>query len=142
MTLFANTIDDFIFRNPMSAEEFEEREEEFDERFGVVDEPGDGHAHSTSFRSSSSSGPTADCLASRRMPTSMLTDNLVGELTYDLVQGSLTRAAIRCRGFRRSVCSPASATRSNALQVGGSVTAVGQQGRVFGAETPTGGTVY
>ena len=33
--MFTNSINDFIFRNPISEEEFEEREEEFDERFGV-----------------------------------------------------------------------------------------------------------
>ena len=35
VSFFRNDISNFIFRNPISDEEFEEREEEFDDRFGV-----------------------------------------------------------------------------------------------------------
>ena len=45
LTFFRNDIKHYVFRNPLSEEEFHEREEEFDERFGVEEEPGEEHDH-------------------------------------------------------------------------------------------------
>ncbi len=137
ITLFANTIDDFIFRNPISEEEFEEREEEFDQRFGVVDEPGGGHAHSDEFPFVEFVGANSRLFGIEAHADVNVTDNLIAEMTYDWVRGSLTSSddpLPRIPPFR--VLAGLRYQR-NALQVGGSVTAVGRQGRVFGDETPT-----
>jgi iron complex outermembrane receptor protein len=42
LTVFRNRVKDFIFRNPLTDEEFAAREEEFDERFGTDHDAGDG----------------------------------------------------------------------------------------------------
>ncbi|MEZ5287941.1 MAG: hypothetical protein R2712_24715 [Vicinamibacterales bacterium] len=71
ITFFRNDIRDFIFRTPLSDEEFEAREEEFDARFGVEheEEGGEGRKRSTvtkaSSRSWSSLAPMPCCGAPR-----------------------------------------------------------------------------
>ena len=68
-----------------------------------------------------------------------VTDNLIAEMTYDWVQGSLTSSddpLPRIPPFR---VLPGLRYQRNALQFGGSVTITGGQDRVFGDETPTAG---
>jgi iron complex outermembrane receptor protein len=139
LTFFSNAIDNFIFRNPISEEEFEEREEEFDERFGVVDEPGGGHEHSDEFPFVEFVGAESRLFGVEAHADVNVTDALIAEFTYDWVRGKLTSSdhplpripPFRVMGGLRY--------QRNALQVGGNVTAVGDQNRVFGAETPTAG---
>jgi iron complex outermembrane receptor protein len=137
LTFFTNAIDDFIFRNPISDEEFEEREEEFDERFGVVDDG--GHEHSDEFPFIEFVGAQSRLIGIEAHADVNLTRELVAELTYDYVRGELTDTddplpripPYRVIGGLRY--------QKNGLQVGGSITAVGDQDRVFGAETRTAG---
>jgi iron complex outermembrane receptor protein len=139
LTFFTNSIDDFIVRNPISEEEFEEREEEFDERFGVVDEPGGEHAHSDEFPFVEFVGAKSRLFGIEAHADVHLTEALIAEFTSDWVRGSLTDSddplpripPFRVAGGLRY--------QRNALQVGGNITAVGDQDRVFGAETPTAG---
>ena len=139
VTLFYNRIDDFIFRNPISDEEFEAREEEFDERFGVVDEPGGGHEHEDEFPYIEFVGADSTLYGLEAHADITLTESLVAEITYDWVRGTLTASdqpLPRIPPFR---VIPGLRYQRNALQVGGAVTIIGEQNRVFGEETPTPG---
>ena len=139
VTLFYNRIDDFIFRNPLSDEEFEAREEEFDERFGVVDEPGGGHEHEDEFPFVEFVGADSTLYGIEAHADVNLTDSLVAEITYDWVRGELTdsnQPLPRIPPFR---VIPGLRYQKNALQMGGAITVIGDQDRVFGEETPTPG---
>jgi iron complex outermembrane receptor protein len=139
VTLFYNRINDFIFRNPISDEEFEEREDEFDERFGVVDEPGGGHEHEDEFPFVEFVGADSNLYGIEAHADINLTESLVAEITYDWVRGQLTASnqpLPRIPPFR---VIPGLRYQKNALQVGGAITLIGDQNRVFGEETPTPG---
>jgi iron complex outermembrane receptor protein len=139
VTIFHNRINDFIFRNPLSDEEFVEREEEFDERFGVVDEPGGGHEHEDEFQFIEFVGADSTLYGIEAHADINLTDSLVAEITYDWVRGRLTdsnQPLPRIPPFR---VIPGLRYQRNALQAGGTITLIGDQDRVFGEETPTPG---
>ncbi|MEZ5419819.1 MAG: TonB-dependent receptor [Vicinamibacterales bacterium] len=143
VTVFRNDINDFIFRSPISDEEFEAREEEFDERFGVEheEEAGeeDGHHHEGEFPFIEYNGTDAVLWGLEAHADVSLTSALGAEFTYDFVRAErkvdgqpLPRIPpMRLMGGLRY-------TR-NALELGGNVTAVARQDRVFGAETSTSG---
>ncbi len=138
-TVFRNSIDNFVFRNPISDEEFEAREEEFDERFNVTDEGEGGHAHEGEF-------PFIEFVAADSLLYGFeahadvdITSELTGEVTFDSVRGEL-----RDTGEPLPRIPPYRGIfglryQKNAFQVGGNVTAVAKQDRVFGEETPTDG---
>jgi iron complex outermembrane receptor protein len=136
ITFFNNSIDDFIFRNPLSEEEFEQREEEFEERFG---ERAHGHAHGHEFPFIEFVGADSRLFGVEAHADIQLTDVLAAEFTYDWVRGTLADSGqplprippFRVIGGLRY--------QRGALQVGGTVTGVARQDRVFGAETPTPG---
>ncbi len=137
VTLFTNSINDFIFRNPISEEEFEEREEEFHDRFGV-DEEGEGE-HSDELPFVEFVGADSRLYGVEAHADVNLTSALVAELTFDIVRGELAdtdEPLPRIPPFR---VIPGLRYQKNALQFGGSVTITGDQDRVFGAETPTAG---
>jgi iron complex outermembrane recepter protein len=139
VTLFYNRINDFIFRNPISDEQFEAREEEFDDRFGVVDEPGGGHEHEDEFPFVEFVGADSTLYGIEAHGDVNLTDSLVAEITYDWVRGELTdsnQPLPRIPPFR---IIPGLRYQKNALQMGGAITVIGDQDRVFGEETPTPG---
>jgi iron complex outermembrane receptor protein len=139
VTFFSNRINDFIFRNPLSEEEFEDREEEFDERFGVVDEPGGSHAHEDELQFVEFVGADSNLFGIEAHADVNVTKDLVAEITYDLVRGELAdsnQPLPRIPPFR---IIPGLRYQKNALQVGGTVTLTAEQDRVFGAETPTPG---
>jgi iron complex outermembrane receptor protein len=139
VTVFYNRINDFIFRNPLSDDEFEEREEEFDERFGVVDEPGGGHEHEDEFAFIEFVGADSTLYGIEAHADVNLTESLVAELTYDWVRGTLVASdqpLPRIPPFR---VIPGLRYQKNALQVGGTLTLIADQDRVFGDETPTPG---
>jgi iron complex outermembrane receptor protein len=139
LTVFSNRIADFIFRNPMTAEEFEEREQEFDERFGVADEPGGAHEHSDEFPYVEFVGADSTLFGIEAHADVNVTADLVAEITYDWVRGELVDRddpLPRIPPFR---VIPGLRYQKNALQVGGSLNIVADQDRVFGAETPTAG---
>ena len=139
VTFFTNSINDFIFRNPITAEEFEEREQEFDERFGVEDEEGGGHTHEDEFPFVEFVGADSRLFGVEAHADVNVTPELIAELTFDVVRGELSDTGDplpRMPAFRFI---PGLRYQRNALQLGGSVAITGDQDRVFGAETPTPG---
>ena len=139
VTIFHNRINDFIFRNPLSEEDFDAREDEFDERFGVVDEPGGGHEHEDEFQFIEFIGADSRLYGIEAHADVNLTGSLVAEITYDWVRGKLAgsnESLPRIPPFR---VIPGLRYQKNALQMGGTITFIGDQDRVFGAETPTAG---
>ncbi len=141
LTVFYNRINDFIFRSPLSDEEFEEREEEFDARFGVThDEEGegeDGHGGEFPFAEYQATDATLWGLEGHADVT--LTSALGAEFTWDMVRAervsdgqALPRIPpMRLMGGLRYTSGP--------LEIGGNVTGVAKQDRVFGSELPTDG---
>jgi iron complex outermembrane receptor protein len=139
VTFFHNRISDFIFRNPIGDEEFEEREEEFDERFGVEDEPEGGHAHEDEFPFVEFVGADSRLVGVEAHADVDLTPNLVAEITYDWVRGTLLDIDAPLPRIPPFRIIPGLRYQRNAFQTGGSLTLVGDQKRVFGEETPTPG---
>ncbi len=139
VTVFTNAISDFIFRNPISAEEFADREAEFDARFGVTDDEGGGHAHEDEFPFVEFSGADSRLSGVEAHADVNLTAHLVAEATFDLVRGSLSGSGEPLPRIPPFRVIPGLRYQKDALQVGGSVAVTGDQRRVFGAETPTPG---
>jgi iron complex outermembrane receptor protein len=139
VTFFGNTIDAFVFRKPISEEEFEEREEEFDERFGVVDDPEGGHTHADEFPFVEFVGADSRLMGVEAHADVNVTPEIVVEVTADMVRGELTDSREPLPRIPPFRVIPGIRYQRNALQVGGSITIVGDQNRVFGAETATAG---
>lgn len=139
VTFFSNSIDDFIFRQPLTDEEFEEREEELDERFAVSDEPGEAHAHDDEFAFVEFVGADSRLFGVEAHADVNLTSELIAEATYDWVQGELSASNAPLPRIPPYRFIAGLRYQRNALQVGGNVTAVARQSRVFGAETETAG---
>ena len=138
VTLFTNSMDEFIFRNPLTQEEFEAREEEFHDRFGG-DENEEGHGHSDEFPFIEFVGADSRLYGLEAHADVNVTSSLVAEMTFDMVRGELVdgdQPLPRIPPFRLI---PGLRYQKNALQFGGSVAITGDQNRVFGAETPTPG---
>jgi iron complex outermembrane receptor protein len=138
VTVFNNAIKDFIFRNPLSEEEFEVREDEFDERFGVDDEE-EGHGHSDEFPFVEFVGADSRLWGVEAHADVTLTDFLAAEFTYDFVRGALSEGNQPLPRIPPHRLLAGLRYQRNALQAGGNVTMVGAQDRVFGAETTTDG---
>ena len=139
VTFFTNRINDFIFRRPLSDEEFEAREEEFDERFGVVDEPGEEHEHEDEFQFIEFVGADSNLYGIEAHADINVTENLIAEITYDWVRGQLADSDAPLPRIPPFRIIPGLRYQRNALQVGGTLTITAEQDRVFGAETPTEG---
>jgi iron complex outermembrane receptor protein len=140
ISFFNNTIDDYIFRNPISDEEFEEREEEFNDRFGVEDEEGggegDGEEHG-GFPFVEYTARDARLWGLEAHGDVQVTPEWVAELTFDLVRGSLRdtdEPLPRIPAYRGIV---GLRYQRGGLTAGGAVTGVAGQDRVYGEETPT-----
>lgn len=138
VTFFNNSIKDFIFRNPLTEDEFEDREEEFDERFGV-DHDEEGHAHSDEFPFVEFVGADSRLWGLEAHADVTLTSFLAAEFTYDWVRGELSDSGEPLPRIPPHRLLAGLRYQRNALQVGGNVTAVAAQERVFGAETATEG---
>jgi iron complex outermembrane receptor protein len=139
ITLFRNTIDDFIFRSPVSEEEFDAREAEFDERFGVEHGEGEDGHHEDEFPFIEFNGADATLWGVEAHADVTLTDRVGAEFTYDLV-----RAERRADGQPLPRIPPQRLMgglryTQGGLQVGANATAVARQDRVFGSETETAG---
>lgn len=142
VTYFRNDIDEYIFRNPLDEETFEEREPEFAARFPgrVINHESHGHGDEEAelqfieFVGADSLLEGVEAHADVR-----LTTRLEAELGLDYVRGSLKDSGdslprippLRFRGGLRF--------QQNAFQTGGEVVAAAAQKRVFGAEEPTDG---
>jgi iron complex outermembrane receptor protein len=130
ITYFRNRIDDYISRNPIS-------EEEFDERFGhEEEEEGDDHGEFPFIEFVAADSLLQGIEAHSDIDLGRGVDL---ELGLDYVRGELRATnqplpripPFRLRGGLRY--------HRDAFQAGGEVTAVSKQGRVFGEETPTAG---
>lgn len=139
LTFFSNSIDDFIFRNPIGDEEFDEREEEFDSRFGVQDEPEGGHAHSDEFPFVEFVGADSRLVGIEAHADVNLTDDVAFELTADFVRGQLRNGGEPLPRIPPYRVIPGLRFQRAGLQLGGNVVITGAQNRVFGAETSTEG---
>jgi iron complex outermembrane receptor protein len=138
LTFFRNDIKHYVFRNPLSEEEFHAREEEFDERFNVEEEEGGEHDHGDL--------PFVEFVGRDSMLTGFevhgdvkLTSELTLEGTFDLVRGELSDTGEPLPRIPPARLTAGLTYQRNAFQVGGSVTTVADQTRVYGEETPTDG---
>jgi iron complex outermembrane receptor protein len=130
LTYFRNSIDDYIFRNPIT-------EEEFDERFPHdEDENGEGHGEFPFVEFVAANSVLqgieghADLEFGRGFEAELGLDYVRGELR-DTNQPLPRIPPFRFRGGMRY--------HRAAFQAGGEVVAVSKQDRTFGAETPTDG---
>ncbi len=138
LTFFRNDIDDFIFRSPLTDEEFEAREEEFDTRFGVEDGEGeDGHSHEGEFPFAEYNGADATLWGFEAHADVTLTERLGAEFTYDLVRAERTVDGEPLPRIPPQRLMAGLRYTHNGLAIGGNVTAVARQDRVFGSETET-----
>jgi iron complex outermembrane receptor protein len=141
VTYFRNDIDEYIFRNPISFDEFEEREGELEDRFTGREFDHEGHDHAAEEGLQFIEFAAADSLLQgiEAHTDIQIVEGLIGEVGVDYVRGTLkaTDAPLprippfRFRGGLRY--------QHSAFQAGGEVIAAAEQDRVFGAEEPTDG---
>ncbi|MGH9349519.1 MAG: TonB-dependent receptor [Vicinamibacterales bacterium] len=141
VTYFRNDIDDYIFRNPISLDEFEAREEELEERFAGRELDHEGHDHAAEEGLQFIEFVAADSILQGFEAHSdvRIAEGLFAELGLDYVRGSLKAIdnplpripPFRFRGGLRY--------QRHAFQTGGEVIAAATQDRVFGDEEPTDG---
>jgi iron complex outermembrane receptor protein len=140
VSYFRNAIGDYIFRNPISEEEFDARfggDEHGEEEDGHEDE--DEHAHGEEFGFIEFVAADSLLQGIESHADVELAGGLHLELGLDYVRGQLrdgNRPLPRIPPFRGLV---GLTWQRNAFQAGGEVIAVSKQDRVFGEETPTAG---
>ena len=126
VSYFYNRIDNYIFRNPISDQEFAER---FPDEAGAV-----GELPFIEFTARDS------ILQGVEAHTDIdLAKGLIAEVSFDLVRGSLRDTKEPLPRMPPARVIGGLRYQRNAFQAGGEVTAVAKQDRVFGAETPTDG---
>ena len=133
-TYFRNSIDDFIFRNPIT-------EEEFDHRFGHEAHAGGDHDHHHEEELHFIEFTAADSLLQgvEAHADVQIAGGLALEVGLDYVRGKLRGSDLplpRMPPFRTRV---GLHYQRNAFQAGGDLMMVSAQERVFGEETPTEG---
>ena len=104
-----------------------------------MDGPGGGHAHSEEFPFIEFVGADSRLYGIEAHADVTLTDVLSAEFTYDWVRGALRGSGEPLPRIPPYRFITGLRYQKNALQVGGNVTAVARQERVFGAEEPTPG---
>ena len=132
-TYFRNDIRNYIFRNPIS-------EEEFDERFGHDEEAGEGeHDHGEGL-------PIIEYVSADSVLQGFefhtdieLVRSLVAELQMDYVRGELSEADEPLPRIPPFHFLGGLRYQWNAFQAGGRIVAAARQDRVFGEELPTDG---
>jgi iron complex outermembrane recepter protein len=143
LTFFRNRIDDFIFRSPLTEDEFEDREAEFDERFGVEDgDEGadeDGHGHGAEFPFVEFAGADATLWGVEAHADVTLTSKVGAEFTYDLVRAERVSDGQPLPRIPPQRLLAGLRYTNGPFEVGGNVSAVSRQDRVFGSEQPTNG---
>lgn len=137
-TVFRNAINNFIYRDPVTDAEFHVREEEFDDRFGHGEEEEEGHDHGDLPFVEFAAGDSLMYGVEAHLDVDIAA-GLSGEVTFDSVRGEL-----RDTGDPLPRLPPYRGIfglryQKNAFQVGGNVTAVARQDRVFTDETATDG---
>jgi iron complex outermembrane receptor protein len=139
LTLFRNDIKHYVFRNPLSEEEFHDREEELHDRFGFeADEAGGEHDHGE-FPFVEFVGRDSTLMGLEAHTDVKVTGALTAEVTFDLVRGELTDTGESLPRIPPARLTAGLTWQRNAFQIGGSITAVSDQTRVHGEETPTDG---
>ena len=140
VSLFRNNISHFIFRNPISDEEFESREDEFDDRFNVEHGGGDGDdQHGGDLPYVEFVGRDATLWGVEAHGDLKFTEQWIGEVTFDMVRGSLNDTGEdlpRMPPYRGIV---GLRYQNGGLQAGTAVNMVADQDRVYGQELPTDG---
>jgi iron complex outermembrane receptor protein len=136
LTVFRNRIDDFIFRDPISAEEFDEREEEFDERFGVEYGAGE-EGHEDEFPVIEYNGADSTLWGAEAHADVTITDWLGAEMTYDFVRAEQRDSGEPLPRIPPQRLMAGLRYTRGALQVGANASAVARQDRVSGSETET-----
>jgi iron complex outermembrane receptor protein len=145
ITYFRNDISDFIFRNVIDHEEFEEREEEFVERFGGREPSGHHHEEEEGEAHEEEEFAIHEFVARDALLQGIevhadfaVTSRLFVELGADYVRGALDddtplprMPPFRARGGVRY--------QYAGFQAGGEVIGAATQDRVSGAEEPTDG---
>lgn len=144
VTLFRNAITDFVFRTPLSEEAFEEREAEFDERFGVshgdeAEGAGEGHAHEGEFPFVEFAGTDATLWGLEAHADITLTEQLGAELTWDLVRAERTTDSQPLPRIPPQRFMAGLRYTTGSFQFGANASTVARQGRVFTGETETPG---
>jgi iron complex outermembrane receptor protein len=140
VTYFRNSVNDYLFRAPLTEEEFEARLDEFAARFPSRDIGGEtGDEDEEGF-------PIVEYVAADSILQGFeahsdiqLTSGLAAEIGFDYVRGTLEESneplpripPFRFRGGLRY--------QRSAFQAGGEIVAVATQDRVFSTETPTDG---
>ena len=135
LTFFRNSINDFIFRNPLDEEEVIDRTDEFNERFGT-----EGEIDPEDFQVVENVAADSTFWGVEAHADFELTTGLFAELTYDFVRGELQDSGDPLPRIPPYRVIPGVRYQRNAFQFGASVTITGDQDRVFGAETPTEGS--
>jgi iron complex outermembrane recepter protein len=134
ITFFRNSINDFIFRNPLEEAEVIARTAEFNERFGA-----EGPIDAEDFQVVENVAADSAFWGVEAHGDFEVAPGLFAELTYDFVRGELRDSGDPLPRIPPHRIIPGLRYQRNAIQVGGSVTVTGDQNRVFGAETPTEG---
>lgn len=140
ISFFRNGIDNFIFRNPISDEEFEEREDEFNDRFNVDHDhdDGDDHDHGGPLPYVEFVGRDAT-LWGFEAHGDVKMNRWTAEFTFDMVRGSLSDTGEdlpRMPPYRGLV---GLRYDQGGFQAGTGVNMVATQDRVYGEELPTNG---
>jgi iron complex outermembrane receptor protein len=139
VTVFRNNIKNYVFRSPLTEDEFEEREEELEERFNVAPPaPGETHDHGD-FPFVEFTGRDSTLTGFEAHGDVKLTSELTLEATFDLVRGELSDSGDPLPRIPPARLTAGLTYQRNAFQIGGSVTVAAEQNRVYGDESPTDG---
>jgi iron complex outermembrane receptor protein len=142
VTYFRNDIDDYIFRNPITEEDFEAREAQFLSRFPGREVSHDEHGHGdeeADLQLIEFVGADSVLQGIEAHTDVQLIEGLIAEIGVDYVRGALKATneplpripPLRFRSGLRY--------QRNAFQAGGELIATAEQDRVFGAEEHTAG---
>ena len=142
ITYFRNDINNYIYRNPISHEEFEEREEEFVDRFGGR-EPA-GHSHEDGAEEEELAiieyvGRDALLQGIEAHVDVQLTSMLAAEVGFDFVRGTLQTTDEPLPRIPPARGRFGLRYHYNAFQAGGEVIAAAKQDRLATVEAPTDG---
>jgi iron complex outermembrane receptor protein len=142
VSYFRNNIDNYVFRRPVSPEEFEERTAEFAERFptrGIGADEAAGGGEEEEFPVVENVSLDSLLQGIEAHGDFQITAGVAAEVGLDYVRGSVRATdeplpfipPLRFRGGLRY--------QHNAFQAGGDVAVTAKQDRVFSTETPTDG---
>jgi iron complex outermembrane receptor protein len=90
VTVFYNNISNYVFRNPLTEEEFHEREDEFNDRFNVDEDDEDGEHDHGEFPFVEFVGRDSTLAGFEAHGDVKLTSTLTAEATFDMVRGELS----------------------------------------------------